>query len=68
VSGGSQTYFDAAARHNAQRNGLDEDSNLPHVIHAVWNMLAALELNIEENKIDVASFSKKYLENLHKSK
>lgn len=68
VKGGSQTYFDAAARHNAYRNAADRDSGLPHGIHAVWNMLAALELTIEEEGVDVEEFSKNYLENLHKSK
>jgi len=68
VAGGSQTYFDAAARHNTDRNEIDEETGLPHVIHAVWDMLAGLEMYIEENKLDVKEFSKNYLENLHKSK
>lgn len=66
VAGGSQTYFDAAARHNAERNDVDEDSGLPHIIHAVWDSLAALEIWVEENDIDTKDFSKKYLEYLHK--
>lgn len=65
VAGGSQTYFDAAARHNAERSEVDEDSGLPHVIHAVWDMMAALEIYIEESGIDIKEFSKLYLENLH---
>lgn len=65
VAGGSQTYFDAAARHNAQRNEEDKDSLLPHLVHAVWNMLASLEITIEENDIDVQEYSKMYLEYLH---
>jgi hypothetical protein len=68
VPGGSQTYFDAAARHNAERGDLDEESNLPHVIHAVWDMMAALELYIEENGINLKEFTKRYLEHLHMSK
>ena len=68
VAGGSQTYFDAAARHNTERNEIDEETGLPHMIHAVWNMLAGLEMYIEEQKLDVKNFSKEYLENLHKSK
>lgn len=68
VAGGSQTYFDAAARHNAERNDVDDDSGLPHIIHSVWDSLAALELWIEENNIDTKEFSKNYLENLHISK
>ncbi len=68
VSGGSQAYFDAAARHNAVRNDVDKESGLPHGIHAVWNMLAALEMAIEEEEVNVEDFSKLYLENLHMSK
>ena len=65
VSGGSQTYFDASARHNAERYDIDADSGLPHVVHAVWNAMAALEIAIEESGIDIKEFSKNYLENLH---
>lgn len=68
VLGGSQTYFDAAARHSTDRFGEDVESGLPHIIHAVWDNMAALEIWAEENKIDLEDFSKKYLENLHKSK
>lgn len=68
VKGGSQTYFDAAARHNAERYEFDDESNLPHMLHAVWDMLAALEMYIEENGTDVKEFSKEYLEYLHRSK
>lgn len=68
VAGGAQNYFDAAARHNACRNEVDKDSGLPHGIHAVWNMLAALELTIEEEGVSVEEFSKNYLENLHSPK
>ncbi len=66
VDGGSQTYFDAAARHSVDRFGKDRESGLPHIIHAVWDNMAALEMWAEENKIDLEDFSKKYLENLHK--
>lgn len=68
VPGGSQTYFDAAARHNVQRIDTDEDSGLPHLVHAVWNMLAALEISIEEYEVDIKEVSKEYLEYLHNSK
>jgi len=67
VKGGSQTYFDAAARHNAVRFQEAKDTGLPHLVHAVWNMMAALEIALEENRIDVESFSADYLKNLHKS-
>lgn len=68
VAGGSQTYFDAAARHNAERDEVDEDSGLPHIIHSVWDSLAALEIWAEEKEVDIKEFSKKYLEYLHISK
>ena len=67
VKGGSQTYFDANARHSTDRNGLDE-SGLPHIIHAVWSSLAGLELWAEENNIDVKEFTEKFMKNLHNSK
>lgn len=67
VAGGSQTYFDAAARHNAEREEIDEDSGLPHIFHAVWDMMAGLELFLEENEVDIKVISKLYLEDLHKS-
>lgn len=66
VTGGSQTYFDAAARHNTEREEIDEDSGLPHIIHAVWDMLAGLELFLEENEVDIKVLSQLYLQDLHK--
>ena len=63
VKGGSQTYFDASARHSTDRNGLDE-SGLPHIIHAVWSSLAGLELWAEENRINVKEFTESYMKNL----
>jgi hypothetical protein len=63
VKGGSQTYFDASARHSTDRNGLDE-SGLPHIIHAVWSSLAGLELWAEENDINVKEFTENYMKNL----
>jgi hypothetical protein len=68
VEGGAQTYLDAAARHNTNRGETDKDSGLHHIIHSVWNNLAALELWIEEQVVDVENYSKTYLENLHKNK
>lgn len=67
VEGGSQTYFDAAARHNANRYETAQDTGLPHLVHAVWNMLAALELTIEEWEVDMEVASEEYLKNLHSS-
>ncbi len=64
VSGGSQTYLDAAARHNTEREELDAESGLEHIVHVVWNNLAALELWIEENEIDIKDYSSEYLKNL----
>lgn len=65
VEGGSQTYFDAAARHNTDRNGVDNESGLPHIIHASWDFLAGLELWAEENNIDIKDFSENYMKNLN---
>lgn len=65
VEGGSQTYFDAAARHNTDRNGVDNESGLPHIIHASWGFLAGLELWAEENNIDIKDFSENYMKNLN---
>lgn len=63
VRGGSQTYFDASARHSTDRNGIDE-SGLPHIIHAVWSSLAGLELWTEENNINIKEFTENYMKNL----
>ena len=63
VKGGSQTYFDASARHSTDRNGLDE-SGLPHIIHAVWSSLAGLELWAEENNINVKEFTENFMKSL----
>ena len=68
VQGGSQTYFDAAARHNTERDNRDSQSNLPHIIHVAWNYLAGLELWAEENQINVKEFTEKYLSELQNSK
>ena len=63
VLGGSQTYFNSAARHNINRQGLDE-SGLPHVVHVLWNYLAGLELWVEENKIDIKEFTENFMKKL----
>lgn len=67
VKGGSQTYFDGAARHNIDRQGIDE-SGLPHLIHVLWNYLAGVELWAEENKINIKEFTENYMKNLHNLK
>jgi len=67
VKGGSQTYFDGAARHNTDRQGIDE-SGLPHLIHVLWNYLAGVELWAEENNVNVKDFTENYMKNLHNSK
>ena len=68
VEGGSQTYLDASARHSTDRNALDSESGLHHIIHGVWNQIAALEIWAEENKINIEEYSKNYLENLQNQK
>ena len=68
VEGGSQTYLDASARHSTDRFGTDKESKLPHFIHAVWNQLAALQLWVEENELDIEEFSKDYMKHLQNQK
>jgi len=68
VEGGSQTYLDASARHSTDRLGTDKESKLPHFIHAVWNQLAALQLWVEENELDIEEFSKDYMKHLQNQK
>lgn len=47
VPDGEQRYFDAAVRHllATSREDCDSDSGLGHLEHAVWNLLAVIELN-----------------------
>lgn len=68
VEGGSQTYLDAQSRHATDRNNLDNESGLHHIIHSIWNGMAALEIWAEENKIDIEEYSKNYLKSLVVSK
>lgn len=49
VEGGSQTYADAAARHNQNKSEKDEESGLYHLYHKLWNVMAEVELWEEEN-------------------
>jgi hypothetical protein len=55
VYGGSQTYADASLRHSIDKEKLN-DSGLPHIFHKAWNVLAELELFIEENDIKLKDF------------
>lgn len=53
VEDGHLRYMDAAARHIAARLGgevYDPESGLPHLAHAAWDCLAALELDIESSE------------------
>ena len=68
VEGGSQTYLDAQSRHATDRNNFDSESGLHHIVHSIWNGMAALELWVEENKINIEEYSKNYLKNLVESK
>lgn len=52
VEGGSQTYADAAFRHSFDKGSLN-DSGLPHIFHKLWNVMAEVELYIEENNIKI---------------
>ena len=44
VPNGVRRYRSAVYRHLLALEFLDKDSNLPHLAHAAWNCLAALEL------------------------
>lgn len=52
VEGGSQTYADAALRHSIDKGELN-DSGLPHIFHKLWNVMAEVELYIEENNLKI---------------
>ena len=53
VPNGVNRYRSAAYRHLLSNGFLDNDSNLPHLAHAAWNCLAALELLLAKNEIHV---------------
>lgn len=46
VKDGEKRYRDAAYRH-LLAEGCDEESGLPHLAHAAWNLLALLQLRCE---------------------
>jgi hypothetical protein len=46
VDGGLKRYEDALWRHLLER-GCDEQSGLPHRWHALWNMMALIELDFD---------------------
>ena len=49
VPDGRKRYEDALYRH-LLAEGVDEQSGLPHLAHAAWNLLAMLELELEKAK------------------
>ena len=49
VPDGFNRYTDAMWRHLLEE-GLDEESGLPHLAHAAWNILAVLELMVREDE------------------
>lgn len=55
-------YTDAAYRHllanNNHRN--DPESNIPHLAHAIWNLLAVLELELRKEIGSPTKVSKAY--------
>lgn len=56
VPDGEARYLDAAARHlsaDASGEKFDRETDLPHLAHAAWNLLAVLEL--QEKKRDEAN-------------
>jgi len=60
VKDGFNRYNDAMMRHLFATEEGDRESNLLHLSHAAWNMLAMLELFIEENE-DLELFCKQYM-------
>lgn len=50
VPNGVRRYRSAAYRHLLTSEFLDEEWNLPHLAHAAWNCLAALELMMKRNR------------------
>ena len=56
VKDGESRYKDAEGRHilyQASGEEIDQDSNLLHEAHKVWNSLAALELKLRREKQSV---------------
>lgn len=49
VPEGEQRYRDAGMRHRLQ-HGNDEESGLPHLYHAAWNILAELTLHLQSQQ------------------
>lgn len=49
VPNGVDRYTDAMMRHFLHDFVLDEDSGLPHLVHAAWNALARLELELRHD-------------------
>ena len=50
VPDGRKRYEDALYRH-LLAEGVDEQSGLPHLAHAAWNLLAMLELETSQNDV-----------------
>ena len=50
VPDGAKRYFDAAIRHLTPPDGnfTDNETGLPHLAHAIWNLMAVLELTMKE--------------------
>ena len=49
VPDGQGRYRDAMMRH-ILTDGIDEESGLPHLWHAAWNVLAMIQLEFEKKK------------------
>lgn len=45
----STGHLDSATRHILNAGTLDEESQLPHLAHAAWRILAALQTEIEND-------------------
>lgn len=61
VENGIERYNDAMMRHLFADEEGDRESELLHLAHAAWNMLAMLELSLRENE-DLKLFCNKYME------
>jgi len=60
VEDGFERYYDAMMRHLLAVDEGDRESEILHLSHAAWNMLAMLELHIRENE-DLELFCNKYM-------
>lgn len=53
VPDAQKRYMDAAIRHLIPPDGraIDPETGIPHTAHAIWNLMAVLELQMEEQGV-----------------